>query len=208
GLQSPYREKVVGAHPETYENAKKLAAKIKKYDQDREYISKSLTKILIEKTNKVNKEKVNKFSTMKEVIKVCCVENQYSLNIKRFLLANLTLNRGNISQNKSRQLTSNLDSQTNGLDIRSADLRLFEVTEKTMPKKDEYLIIHVNENKILFDIRNLNKRWQINTNEATHTSKKRKEVRRVEALEMEDVKYLGDIVNKGSNVDNLKIRKI
>ncbi|CAG8825350.1 14084_t:CDS:2, partial [Gigaspora margarita] len=49
----PYWERVIGACPDTYEAAKDLVVKMKKYNCDREYISKSLVQIATEEEDEI-----------------------------------------------------------------------------------------------------------------------------------------------------------
>ncbi|CAG8805864.1 26612_t:CDS:1, partial [Dentiscutata erythropus] len=79
--------------------------------------------------------------------------------------------------NQARQnqaVEANRNEQPNVPDVASATVRLFKVTEKETSKEDEYLIIYVDEDDTLFDIRNLRKRRLQNMEEGVHAAKKRK----------------------------------
>ncbi|CAG8672269.1 19088_t:CDS:1 [Gigaspora rosea] len=117
------------------------------------------------------------------------VEKKHALSLRRSSSSNLTLNRGNMNRNRtitsctcfacnregymardcpnrseqsSNMDQSNMNSNThaNNPNVRGADIRLFEITEKTKPKEDEYLMICVSEDEALFNVRNLGKRRQ------------------------------------------------
>ncbi|CAG8548839.1 7559_t:CDS:2 [Gigaspora rosea] len=75
----------------------------------------------------------------------------------------------NRSNDRSR-ITRN--ERGNNPDVRNADIRFFEVTEKVTLREEEYLMISVEDDEALFDIRNLVKRGRPRADEATHASKR------------------------------------
>ncbi|CAG8606281.1 9119_t:CDS:2 [Gigaspora rosea] len=181
----------------------------KKYDRDREYISKSSVRIATGEVNKSGKNKLDKLPSAHEAKRICRVGEQHFLNTERLdrmetsivelvkavqtlmerrgslsphrsPASNMTQNRGYVGQNRGttpqRSVKYKPSDQAGGPDIRGADVRFFEVTEKAAPKGDEYLMIHVEADKALFDVRNLGKRRRSIEDEApvTLASKRKK----------------------------------
>ncbi|CAG8535000.1 3082_t:CDS:2, partial [Gigaspora rosea] len=100
------------------------------------------------------------------------IDRKYNPSQRRAPYSNITQNRG--SRNLSNSVTPRQNDQVDSPDVSGADMRLFEVTEKTIPKEDEYLMIHVDEDDALFDIRNLRKGQQLNVGGTARASKRRK----------------------------------
>ncbi|CAG8478713.1 1147_t:CDS:2 [Scutellospora calospora] len=69
-------------------------------------------------------------------------------------------------------------------DVRCADIKFFEVMEKVLKKDNEYLLIHINEDEKLFDIRTLGKRWRPNIDEEKIISKRRKSKESIEFISL------------------------
>ncbi|CAG8834483.1 29123_t:CDS:2, partial [Gigaspora margarita] len=184
GLRSPYRERVAAAKElavkmEKYDRDReyiskspvkittKKANRVGKEMVDESSTAQEAIKICrVGDQHSLNTERLDRMETsIVELLKAVqtLVERKQTLSPRRSSFTNLTLNRGSMSQNRNAisymdQPNTNPNTQVKNLNIRGADVRLFEVIKKVKPKEDEYLMIYVSEDEVLFNVRTLGKR--------------------------------------------------
>ncbi|CAG8789136.1 16928_t:CDS:2 [Gigaspora margarita] len=199
GLQNLYQEKIISLCPEMYEEAKKLAVKIEKAQlmqslKENKLIgnkAKGISAIYgattvchVGEGHISNMDRIDRMETsITELTRVIqtLVEERRNPVQQRGPAMNTLQNRS--GENRSRSSTphktvdrsnSRQNDRVNDLSIRGADVRLFEVIEKIVPHEEEYLMVHVDEDEKLFDIRNLGKRRRSDVGVTTRASKRRK----------------------------------
>ncbi|CAG8833361.1 15373_t:CDS:2, partial [Racocetra persica] len=189
GLREPFRERVEMQCPETYDDAKKWALKVEKYNVDDLASAFGALKICRVDQNQDQDDRIGKMeSSIKELTKAILdlkenrepplyrnqrTQNQRPGNQNQTIRSRRCYQcdqEGHLSRDcptraqqtlpdNQRNVTRN--NQPDGPEVRGMNIRYLEVTESIKDEGDDYLRIKLEEGESLFDVRNLGKRRRV-----------------------------------------------